>query len=118
MDAGACGLINLSICIFFRTELVLQCLYWATCKVGKHAPNVSKFWIAQFLYQVPGGLHSGCGFSGFLWIIFYACTEWLSNYRGPGWDGDVPVGVATSITGIFLFVILGLMVFFSIPAMR
>jgi hypothetical protein len=77
-----------------------------------------KFWIAQFLYQVPGGLHSGCGFSGFLWIIFYTCSEWLSNARGPGWDGDVPVGVATSITGVFLFVILGLLVFFSIPAMR
>jgi hypothetical protein len=118
MDAGACGLINLSICIFFRTELVLQCLYWSTCKIGKHAPNMMKFWIAQFLYQVPGGLHSGCGFSGFLWIIFYTCSEWLSNARGPGWDGDVPVGVATSITGIFLFVILGLLVFFSIPAMR
>lgn len=118
MDSGALGLINLGVCTLVRTELFLQFLYWFVCKLGKSLPNYFKVWATEFLYQVPGGLHSSSGLSGTVWLVAYTFSEWIVGDTGPGIVTGVISGVWTSITAIFLSVCLCIIVVLSIPAFR
>ncbi|KAG9126456.1 hypothetical protein FRC07_003350 [Ceratobasidium sp. 392] len=60
------SLINLTIVVLVRNELLLAALYWCF----NYAP-FRRFYFHRMLHSI-GGLHVGCAFATFVWIIFYA----------------------------------------------
>ncbi|KAB5590993.1 membrane protein [Ceratobasidium theobromae] len=59
------SLINLTIVVLVRNELALAALYW----VFNYAP-FRRFYFHRMLHSI-GGLHVGCAFATFVWIVFY-----------------------------------------------
>ncbi|KAG8741926.1 hypothetical protein FRC10_002291 [Ceratobasidium sp. 414] len=59
------SLINLTIVVLVRNELLLAALYWSF----NFAP-FRRFYFHRMLHSI-GGLHVGCAFATFVWIIFY-----------------------------------------------
>ncbi|KAI8448657.1 hypothetical protein BY996DRAFT_8388018 [Phakopsora pachyrhizi] len=66
---------NTCVAILIRNEWFIRFLYWFSVKVFR--PAIFPVWlrakVVGIIYHI-GGLHSGCGFSAFLWIL-------VANYR-------------------------------------
>lgn len=61
---------NLLISTMARSEWILRFVYWSTvmCFRWNWVPTKFKLLVVGVLYHI-GGLHSGCGFSAFLWLL-------------------------------------------------
>ncbi|KAJ3562122.1 hypothetical protein NP233_g9774 [Leucocoprinus birnbaumii] len=70
LEVAGVTVANLFVSILHRQEYVINTYFWIFTRVPLSAP----FWVraaAARVYHI-GGLHSGCGVSGTIWIILFA----------------------------------------------
>ncbi|KAG8707559.1 hypothetical protein FRC11_007337 [Ceratobasidium sp. 423] len=104
--AAQASLINLTITIFVRNELLLAGLYWTFSKIP-----FRRFYAHRMLHSI-GGLHVGCAFTTFIWIIFYTVEV------GRSASLNSSLGIALLITAIILPVGITIIIFFALRPIR
>ncbi|KEP49362.1 membrane protein [Rhizoctonia solani 123E] len=96
------SLINLTITVLVRNELLLAGLYWAFSKIP-----FRRFYAHRMLHSI-GGLHVGCAFGTFIWIMFYTVEVW----RSASFDSPLAIGLLVTATilplGIIIIIIFAL----------
>ncbi|CAE6395245.1 unnamed protein product [Rhizoctonia solani] len=82
------SLINLTITVLVRNELLLAGLYWAFSQIP-----FRRFYAHRMLHSI-GGLHVGCAFGTFIWIMFYTVEVW----RSASFDSPLDIGLLVTAT--------------------
>lgn len=100
------SLVNLTITVLVRNELLLNGLYWAFSKIP-----FRRFYAHRMLHSI-GGLHVGCAFGTFIWIIFYA----VEVARGTSFI--LPLDVALLITALVLPLGITIIIVFALRPLR
>ncbi|KAJ1300378.1 hypothetical protein OPQ81_005197 [Rhizoctonia solani] len=100
------SLVNLTITVLVRNELLLTGLYWAFSKVP-----FRRFYAHRMLHSI-GGLHVGCAFGTFGWIIFYTIEVARSA------SIDSPLDIALLITAIILPLGIAVIIVFALRPLR
>ncbi|KAH7335747.1 hypothetical protein B0J17DRAFT_53063 [Rhizoctonia solani] len=100
------ALVNLTITVLVRNELLLAALYWAFSKIP-----FRRFYAHRMLHSI-GGLHVGCAFGTFIWIIFYTVEVW----RIPSLNSSLDVGLL--ITATILPVGITIIILFALRPLR
>lgn len=91
---------NILASVLCRSEAFLRCIFWVTVKLlGRWSwvPLPVKTAATSFL-QCVGGVHSGCGVSSILWLI-YSLLQTLSHRES---SSDEIIGVAIAILGLLV----------------
>lgn len=91
---------NILASVLCRSEAFLRCIFWLTVKLlGRWSwvPLPVKTAATSFLQSV-GGVHSGCGVSSILWLI-YSLFQTLSHRES---SSDEIIGVAIAILGLLV----------------
>lgn len=89
---------NILLSVLCRSEAFLRCIFWVTVKVlGRWSwvPLPVKMAATSFL-QCVGGIHSGCGVSSKMWLI-YSLAQTLSHREN---SSDEIIAVASAILGL------------------
>ncbi|CAE6450915.1 unnamed protein product [Rhizoctonia solani] len=100
------SLVNLTITVLVRNELLLAGLYWAFSKIP-----FRRFYAHRMLHSI-GGLHVGCAFGTFIWIIFYTVEVGRSTSLNSSLD------IALLITSIILPVGITVIIIFALRPLR
>ncbi|CAE6439562.1 unnamed protein product [Rhizoctonia solani] len=100
------SLVNLTVTVLVRNELLLAGLYWAFSKIP-----FRRFYAHRMLHSI-GGLHVGCAFGTFIWIIFYTMEVGRSTSL------DSSVDIALLITSIILPVGITVIILFALRPLR
>ncbi|CEL62201.1 hypothetical protein RSOLAG1IB_10283 [Rhizoctonia solani AG-1 IB] len=100
------SLVNLTITVLVRNELLLAGLYWAFSKIP-----FRRFYAHRMLHSI-GGLHVGCAFGTFIWIIFYTVEVGRSTSLNSSLD------IALLITSIVLPVGITVIIIFALRPLR
>ncbi|KAI0648045.1 nonribosomal peptide synthetase 12 [Trametes meyenii] len=101
---------NLFCAILMRQDYVINAFFTVACAVPTSWPLAIRR-VAARVYHI-GGLHSGCAFSGLVWLILFtiqATRELLRNER---------TSVATVAITYFILVLLVGIVLFAYPKVR
>jgi hypothetical protein len=91
---------NILASVLCRSEAFLRCVFWLTVKLlGRWSwvPLLVKTAATSFL-QCVGGIHSGCGVSSIMWLI-YSLLETISHRES---SSDEIIAVASAILGLLL----------------
>ncbi|KAL7279919.1 hypothetical protein ACG7TL_006328 [Trametes sanguinea] len=112
-NAHQLGLIvvaNLFCAILMRQDYVINAFFTVACMV----PSSWPLWIRRIVARVYhiGGLHSGCAFSGLVWLILFtiqATRELLNKQQ---------VSIATVAVTYFILALLVGIVLFAYPKVR
>ncbi|CAE6446353.1 unnamed protein product [Rhizoctonia solani] len=100
------SLINLTIVVLVRNELLLAGLYWSFNFVP-----FRRFYFHRMLHSI-GGLHVGCAFATFLWIIFYVVE------LGKNISFNTPLNVALFTTALILPLGISVIITFALRPLR
>ncbi|CAE6409015.1 unnamed protein product [Rhizoctonia solani] len=100
------ALVNLTITVFVRNELLLTGLYWAFSKIP-----FRRFYAHRMLHSI-GGLHVGCAFGTFIWIIFYTMEV------GRSASLDSPLNIGLLITATILPLGITIIILFALRPLR
>ncbi|GLJ38625.1 hypothetical protein SUGI_0787570 [Cryptomeria japonica] len=98
-EAGFFSVGNLLVLVLCRSEAFLRCVFWVAVKVlGRSwVPIPLKTATTSFL-QCVGGIHSGCGVSSIMWLIYYL----VESLRRPETSSAMIKGVAFGILGLLV----------------
>ncbi|GLJ38019.1 hypothetical protein SUGI_0773980 [Cryptomeria japonica] len=90
---------NILALVLCRNEAFLRCVFWVSVKVlGRSwVPLPIKIATTSFL-QCLGGVHSGCGISSIMWLIY----SLLQTFPHPETTSPVIRGVAWAILGLLV----------------
>lgn len=104
-------LINLSIAILIRQQLVINLLFWLATRAPKSWPLKMRAPLGKVYHF--GGIHSGCATAGTLWFMFYFVKKFeLSQlYVLEAYQSIEVIDVA-------ILVLLVLMIVFALPQFR
>ncbi|KAJ4491453.1 hypothetical protein C8J55DRAFT_540864 [Lentinula edodes] len=108
---GEVAIANLFVAILFRQDYVINALFFILCSAPKSLP----LWIRLKLcrvYSLPGGIHSGSGVSGTVWLILFV-GQATRNFVEGGEISAATLGVTYSILFLLLAIIL-----FAYPSLR
>ncbi|CAE7200245.1 unnamed protein product [Rhizoctonia solani] len=100
------SLVNLAITVLVRNELLLAGLYWAFSKIP-----FRRFYAHRMLHSI-GGLHVGCAFGTFIWIIFYT----VEVARSASLDSPLDIGLL--VTATILPVGITIIILFALRPLR
>ncbi|CAE6401777.1 unnamed protein product [Rhizoctonia solani] len=100
------SLVNLTITVLVRNELLLAGLYWAFRKVP-----FRRFYVHRMLHSI-GGLHVGCAFGTFIWIMFYTVEV------GRSASLDSPLDISLLVTATILPVGITIIILFALRPLR
>ncbi|KAF8753569.1 nitric oxide dioxygenase [Rhizoctonia solani] len=100
------SLINLTIVVLVRNELLLAGLYWSF----NYVP-FRRFYFHRMIHSI-GGLHVGCAFATFLWIIFYVVE------LGKNTPFNTPLNIAMFITALILPLGIAVIITFALRPLR
>ncbi|KAF9266805.1 hypothetical protein L218DRAFT_751485 [Marasmius fiardii PR-910] len=109
---GAVTTGNLFTSILMRQDYVINAFFAVFC----HSIPLSwPLWIRQMFSRVYhlGGIHSGTGVSGTIWLILFAAKATYEKSRGP-----TQVSVATIVIMYCILLLLLLMIIFAYPTFR
>ncbi|KDN34441.1 hypothetical protein RSAG8_12473, partial [Rhizoctonia solani AG-8 WAC10335] len=96
------SLVNLTITVLVRNELLLTGLYWAFSKVP-----FRRFYVHRMLHSI-GGLHVSCAFGTFIWIIFYTVEVGRSASLDSPLDTGLLITAAILPAGITIIILFAL----------
>ncbi|KAF8599507.1 hypothetical protein BDV93DRAFT_546855 [Ceratobasidium sp. AG-I] len=96
------ALVNLTITVLVRNELILTALYW-----GSNLVPVRRFYAHRMVHSI-GGLHVGCGIGAFLWITFYAYSIFTEQTPSSALHIALLVSAFLLPLGTFLIILFAL----------
>eukprot|EP01018_Ginkgo_biloba_P000865 Gb_06901 [translate_table: standard] len=90
---------NILALVLCRNEAFLRCVFWLAIKVlGRSWIPLSLKTATTSFLQCLGGVHSGCGVSSIMWLI-YSLVETLRHRET---TSDEIIGVASTILGLLV----------------
>ncbi|GLJ38629.1 hypothetical protein SUGI_0787630 [Cryptomeria japonica] len=96
-EAALFSVSNILALVLCRSEVFLRILFWVAVKMlGRSWVAIPLKTAATSLLQCLGGIHSGCGISSIMWLI-YSLVQILSQRE---LTSSVIIGVAAAILGL------------------